>query len=209
MKNVINVSQGKEILRLSPIDRVQLNYQVGGALTNFGPKVGYWVELDSLNNFIPTELSGGVLISPELRLNEKVKLNVNIAYQAGKLLVPTPPIYDYPSGEILDGFDPDISPYTALYRSFYDAPGGFREEIQEIIHKIGIETRISYNDRLYMALRFGRFMESWKKGNRKYNTLGISLGAYGFTLDGKLLIASNNLILHKTFALTVGFQTSF
>lgn len=189
-------------------DKVNLDYQLAGSLSNFGPKVSYIDEPYIEKDFIPTELSFGFLISPELHVNERVKVKTSLAYQATKLLVPTPPIYDYTSGEILKGYDPDIIPRVALYKSFYDAPGGLKEEIQEINHRIGLETRISYKDQFHLALRYGRFMESWSKGNRKYHTLGMHLGAYGFTIDGRLYLGGVSSLHDKSFALTVGYYAS-
>jgi coproporphyrinogen III oxidase-like Fe-S oxidoreductase len=90
-------------------------------------------------------------------------------------------------------------------QSFYDAPGGFREEMHEIMHKVGTEVRINYQNKLYAAIRMGRIMEHSTKGNRKFNTIGIGVGAFGFTLDGKFIIASAVTPLHNTYAITLGF----
>lgn len=72
--------------------------------------------------------------------------------------------------------DSDISIFQALYRSFYNAPGGFKEELHEIRHKIGSEIRLNYDDIFYTALRLGRSMEHATKGSRTYTTMGYGVG---------------------------------
>ncbi|MCK5170594.1 MAG: PorV/PorQ family protein, partial [Bacteroidales bacterium] len=143
-----------------------LNTSLGVAITNFGPKVSY---VESVNEFLPTKLLLGLFINPDINIKDLFRLNIDLAYQAEKYLVPTPPIYDI-DGNILDGYNSDISSFRALYQSFYDAPGGFEEEINELKHKFGSELRISFLDYTYIAFRHGRHLEHETKGNRNYQT---------------------------------------
>jgi len=96
-----------------------------------------------------------------------------------KLLVPTPPIYevDDSTGQqvvdpstgkpiILKGKDPDVSVVTGMVQSFYDAPGGFSEEMSEFSFAIGAEY---WYDKQF-ALRAGFFYED--KTNIQ-NSLGV------------------------------------
>ena len=44
-----------------------------------------------------------------------------------KLLVPSPPLYDNETGEIIAGKDPDVGIVTGIFQSFGDAPGEIDE----------------------------------------------------------------------------------
>ncbi len=55
-----------------------------------------------------------------------------------------------------------------MIQSFYDAPGGFSEELKEITWAIGAE--YWYNKQF--AVRAGYFHESETKGNRQFFTFG-------------------------------------
>lgn len=105
----------------------------------------------------------------------------------------------------MKGKDPDISSFRALYQSFYDAPGGYKKELHEIIHKVGGEVRLNYENMLYIAIRLGRYMMHETKGNMKYNTQGIGIGVYGFTLDIKRM-GANYKPIDETFGYTLGFR---
>ncbi|MBN2348384.1 MAG: PorV/PorQ family protein [Bacteroidales bacterium] len=184
-----------------------LNFNVGGVINNFGPRITYTDDPNISKSFIPAVLRIGVLINPDFYLAEDLRLNIDLAYQADKYLVPTPPVYDNTGTTIVQGKDPDISPFRALYQSFYDAPNGFAEEMHEIMHKIGSEVRMNYLNIIYFALRYGRYMEHVTKGNRKYDTFGIGIGLAGLSVDGKL-IRTNNYYLDNTWAISIGYRTN-
>ncbi len=184
-----------------------LYLNAGTAITNFGPRIHYTDNLNAEKNFIPTNLSLGILISPQFYLSKNIKYSQEVAYQTDKLLIPTPPEYDE-NNTIVAGKNPDISPFKALYSSFYDAPGGFSEEIHEFIHKFGFETRFTYKKSVFVAFRYGKFLEHLTKGNRKFNTMGIGIGTYGFTLDWKkILPVEENTALRNTQAISLGFRS--
>lgn len=150
----------------------------GTALTNIGPKVTY---TDTENeDFIPTNLrfggSGTIDIDPWN--------SFTLALDINKLLVPTPPVYDT-SGAIIAGNDPStISPIQGMFTSFADAPGGFKEEMQEYIIAVGAE--YWYTD--LFAVRAGYHYENPNKGGRTYFNLGLGLRYNSFGLDFAYLI---------------------
>ena len=101
-------------------------------------------------------------------------------FDINKLLVPTPPIY-YEStngGDSLDnsgnrviykGQDPDRGLMSAMFGSLFDAPGGFKEEMQEVILATGFE--YWYADAF--AARIGYHYENPEKGDKSYIQFGI------------------------------------
>ena len=130
--------------------------------------------------------------------------------------MPTPPIYATDSlgnpitdasGNLViaDGMDPNVSPFTGMIQSFYDAPGGFSEEMKEFIWVIGAEY---WYDKQF-AVRAGYFHESEMKGNRQFFTLGAGLRYNVFGLDFSYLIPTeqqNPLANTLRFTLTFNFD---
>jgi hypothetical protein len=187
-KSTFAIDLGFNYRNTTKIKTTDIKYNLGAAISNFGPRIKYDdfgnnnSDNSNFESFLPATIMIGGLINPTFILKEDLKLNIEIAYQAEKLLVPTPPVYDT-SGYIISGKDPDISPFRALYQSFYDAPGGFKEEWHEIIHKIGNEYRITYKDKYHLAFRWGISREHQTKGNRKYNYSGVELNVRGVYLS--------------------------
>jgi hypothetical protein len=77
--------------------------------------------------------------------------------------------------------DPVIS---AALKSFYDAPGGFKEELKEWNYSLGLE----YIYAKQFMLRAGYFHEPTTKGNRKYLTAGFGIRYKVFGLDAAYLV---------------------
>ena len=75
-----------------------------------------------------------------------------------------------------------------MIQSFYDAPRGFEEEMEEISYAVGIE----YWYAKQFAIRGGYFYENENKGNRKYFTAGVGLKMNVFGLDFSYLIPAGN-----------------
>jgi hypothetical protein len=73
---------------------------------------------------------------------------------------------------------------NALYTSFYDAPGGTKEELHEINIAAGMEYWC-YN---IIAVRAGYFYEHPTKGGRQYLTIGLGGRYRGIGLDGSYLL---------------------
>lgn len=169
-------------------------FRAGFNISNIGSKIAY---TDSQKDFIPTNLKVGAGLNLEIDKHNDVGFYLDL----NKLLVPTPPqkILDEngnPTGE-LNGKDPDVSPITGIFQSFYDAPGGFQEEMKEIMISGGVE--YWYNKQF--ALRGGYFHEAKTKGNRKYFTVGLGLKMNVFGIDVAYLIPmqGTNSPLANTF----------
>jgi len=105
-----------------------------------------------------------------------------------KLLVPTPD----PSGTDADGDGtPDfrqVSTFSGILNSFGDAPGGFSEELREVMYSVGLEY---WYDKQF-AVRAGYFYEHATKGNRKYFTVGLGLKYNVFGLNISYLVPTTN-----------------
>jgi hypothetical protein len=123
---------------------------------------------------------------------------LTLAIDLNKLLVPTP----NPS----DSTKKNISVPEGIFKSFYDAPGGFKEEMREITYSYGLE--YWYNN--LFALRAGYFHENMYKGNRKYFTVGGGFRLRGFTLDFSYLmpVDLNNNALARTLRFSLSFDMS-
>ncbi len=158
-----------------------------------------------MHDFIPTNLRlGGAL-----KMNLDPYNTLTLALDFNKLLVPTPPVYYQDSTNaagdpvIHYGMDPNVSVPVGMFRSFYDAPGGFKEELNEIMYSIGAE----YWYRNQFAIRGGYFHENQNKGNRKFFTLGIGLKLNVFAVDFAYLVPTSGR--QNPLANTMRFTLSF
>ncbi len=167
----------------------------GTNISNLGAKMSYTDGDDP--DFIPMnfKLGGGTSIY----LDRYNKLGVFI--DLNKLLVPTPPIRDL-DGNIIDGKDPNVAVPVAIFQSFADAPGGFKEEMHEISYSLGLE--YLYNRQF--AIRGGYFHEHASKGNRKYFTAGAGIKMSVFSLDFSYLMP---VVSNHPLARTLRFSLSF
>jgi hypothetical protein len=103
---------------------------------------------------------------------------------------------------IIKGMDPDVSVVRGMIQSFYDAPYGFKEELEEI--NVVIAAEYWYNK--LFAIRAGYFWESKYKGDRQFFTLGAGLRYNVFGLDFSYLIPiQNNNPLQNTLQFTLLF----
>jgi hypothetical protein len=170
-------------------------WRFGFNFSNIGSKMTYSEEKEA--DFIPMNMRVGASGSLFLDTRNKLTLTLDL----NKLLVPTPPVYDE-NNVIIDGMDPNVSVPVAIIHSFYDAPGGFKEEMQEIMYATGVE--YWYNNQF--ALRTGYFHENQNKGNRQYFAVGAGFKINIFALDFSYLIptAQNNPL-----ARTVRFSLAF
>ncbi|MCR5036061.1 MAG: type IX secretion system outer membrane channel protein PorV [Bacteroidales bacterium] len=185
----------------------------GVAITNMGSKMSY-TDANSRTDFIPTNLRLG----PSLKLNIDEFNSLAFSFDLNKLLVPTPPIYakdadgalipDGNGGFVIEkGKNPNVSMLQGMFQSFYDAPGGFSEELKEIT--IGLGAEYWYNK--IFAVRAGFFHESKMKGNRRYLTFGAGLRYNVFALDVSYLVPVNNSSTSGTNPLegTLRFDLTF
>ena len=128
--------------------------------------------------------------------------SLTLTIDINKLLVPTPPRYYPGTDSIIAGKDPNVAVPVAIFQSFYDAPGGLKEELRELTFSYGAE--YWYNEQF--AIRGGYFSENQTKGNRKYFTAGAGFRMKIFTIDFSYLmpIAQNHPL-----ARTLRFSLSF
>ena len=180
-------------------------------ISNIGSKVSYSDD-DQAKDFIPTNMRLGGSFGMDIDDYNSFRFSLDI----NKLLVPTPPIYETdstgqpvigPDGKpvIEAGMDPDVSVVTGMIQSFYDAPGGFSEEMKEFIWVVGVEY---WYDKQF-GVRAGYFHESEMKGNRQFFTLGLGLRYNVFGLDFSYLIPTqqqNPLANTLRFTLTFNFD---
>lgn len=174
-------------------------YALGLQISNLGSKISYSDNMDS--EFLPANLRLGGRYTTQLdQFNE-----ISIMMDFNKLLVPTPPVYDDSTGNIFAGMDPNVGVFQGAIQSFYDAPNGFKEEIQEISLSVGAE--YWYNK--VLALRAGYFYEAKNKGARQYLTLGAGIKYNVMGLDISYLIATgqlNNNPLKNTLRVGLNFD---
>ena len=163
--------------------------------SNIGSKMSY--SDSQTSDFIPMNMRLGTAITFNLDSYNKISFTIDL----NKLLVPTPPIYD--TSGIIAGKDPNVSVPVAIFQSFYDAPGGFKEELHEITYSLG--TEYWYNNQF--AIRGGYFHENATKGNRKYFTAGAGFRLNIFTLDFSYLMPlAQNHPLARTLRFSLAFD---
>ena len=158
---------------------------IGLDISNVGSKINFGGDENS--EFLPANLRlGASLMVPVDEYNR-----FSIAVDANKPLVPTMPVKmdgesdeDFVTRKQNDYYD--VSPISGIFKSFGDAPGGFKEEMQEIRWSVGAE--YVYNDKF--SLRAGYHNESENKGNRKYFTVGAGFKMNVFSLDAGYVIAT-------------------
>ncbi|MBQ2554149.1 MAG: type IX secretion system outer membrane channel protein PorV [Prevotella sp.] len=175
---------------------------LGMNISNIGSKITFGG--DDNSEFIPTNLRlGASLMVPVNEYNR-----FTIAADANKLLVPTYPkqkegesTEDYMERVQKDYYD--ISSISGIFKSFGDAPNGFKEELQEIQWSIGAE--YVYHDQF--SIRAGYHHESENKGNRKYFTVGAGFRMSVFSLDAGYVIATTKSNpLDQTLRFTLAFD---
>lgn len=175
---------------------------IGLNISNIGSKITFGGS--EYSDFIPTNMRlGAALMIPIDEFNR-----FTIAADANKLLVPTYPKQeedesneDYERRKQKDYYD--VSSIGGIFKSFSDAPGGFKEELQEVSWSIGAE--YVYNDKF--TLRAGYHHESENKGNRKYYTVGAGFRMSAFSLDcGYVIATAKSNPLDQTLRFTIGFD---
>ena len=162
---------------------------------------------DGSSNFIPASLNIGA--GYEIPINKYNFLTMNV--EANKMMVPSR-LSKYTTG--YDANDPttwrasqqEYSDWTSArgwFQSFDDAPGGSKEEFQEVRWGAGIE--YSYNKQFFA--RMGYSYENYYKGNRNYLTFGAGFHLSIVSLDISYCVglASTNP-LDQTMRFTLGFD---
>jgi len=189
-----------------PIDGAQ-EIALGAFVSNMGAKLSYSDD-DSRQEFLPANLRVGARYTNELDESNKISLMVDI----NKLLVPTPPVTvgDSTYSDYYRNLKEDYNNtgvMRGIIQSFYDAPGGFSEELRELQISVGAE----YWYKNTLAARAGYFYENDTKGGRKYATVGFALKYNVMQFDFAYLIPttafssnplSNTIRISLTFNLT-------
>lgn len=163
----------------------ECNLAFGMNISNIGSKISY--DSGNTSEFIPTNLRlGGSLLMPIDEYN-----TFAISADANKLLVPTRPLQkdgetDTDYQDRLQRDYRDMSPISGIFKSFSDAPGGFKEEMQEVQWSIGAE----YTYHQQFSVRGGYHYENQNKGNRKYFSVGAGFKMNVFSLDAAYLIST-------------------
>ncbi len=175
---------------------------LGATLTNLGSKISFYGDEES--QFIPANLRlGASLMIPVDEYNR-----FTLAADANKLLVPTVPRQgvDESNSDYQDRVRreySDISSIKGMFDSFSDAPGGFKEEMEEVQWSVGAE--YVYHDQF--SLRAGYHHESQSKGNRKYFTVGGGFRMSVFSLDvGYVISTAQTNPLDQTLRFTLAFD---
>lgn len=173
----------------------------GLSINNIGSKLRY---SDNQSSFLPTTFRAGAgytfFNTPDNRLT--------LLMDVSKLLVPTPPTYKMDelgnyTAEIEKGRDPDRSVASALFSSFYDAPGGFKEELSEFTIAGGWE--YAYYERF--LLRAGYFYEDSEKGNRTHFAAGAGFVVNPLRIDISYIFPTGDrFVMKNTMNLTLTFS---
>ena len=182
---------------------------LGMNISNVGSKITYFG--DDRSQFLPANLRlGASLMIPVDEYNR-----FTIAADANKLLVPMAPTEemwkaDDPDGTKYGSLEAyaqekynDLSSISGIFKSFSDAPGGFKEELEEIQWSVGAE--YVYHDQF--SLRAGYHHESENKGNRTYFTVGGGFRMNVFSLDvGYVIATAKSNPLDQTLRFTLSFD---
>ena len=175
---------------------------LGMNISNVGSKMSYFG--DDRSQFLPANLRiGASLMVPVDEYNR-----FTIAADANKLLVPTVPAQlegessaDYQDRVIKEYSD--VGSISGIFKSFSDAPGGFKEEMEEIQWSVGAE--YIYHDQF--SLRAGYHHQSESKGNLKYFTVGGGFRMNVFSLDvGYVISTAQTNPLDQTLRFTLAFD---
>ena len=193
------------------IGRSECQFSWGFNISNIGSKVSY--DGGTNSSFLPTNLRLGFsFLFPIYDYN-----TLSINFDANKLLVPAAPRQsDYTYEDEYGNTQYDTEAYnrakdkfnntgsiSGIFKSFSDAPGGFKEELREIYFSTGLE--YSYNRRFFV--RAGYYYENKYKGNRQYATFGAGFSLNVFSLDAAYVLATaQSSPLDQTMRFTLSFD---
>ena len=175
---------------------------LGMNIRNIGSKISYYGDEES--QFIPANMRlGASLMIPVDEYNR-----FTITGDANKLLVPTVPRQE--EGESNSEYQDrvrrdysDVGSIKGMFQSFSDAPGGFKEEMDEIQWSVGAE--YVYHDQF--SLRAGYHHQAESKGNLKYFTIGGGFRMSVFSLDvGYVISTARSNPLDQTLRFTLAFD---
>ena len=175
---------------------------LGLNLSNIGSKISFFGDEES--QFLPANMRlGASLMIPVDEWNR-----FTITADANKLLVPTVPAQE--EGESNTDYQDrvrreysDVSAISGIFKSFGDAPGGFKEELEEVQWSVGAE--YVYHDQF--SIRAGYHHQAESKGNLKYFTVGGGFRMSVFSLDvGYVISTARSNPLDQTLRFTLAFD---
>lgn len=173
----------------------------GLSISNIGNKISYVPGASTAEkDFLPANLRLGLGFDWHIDSYNRLAFLGEI----NKLLVPTPAIYDT-LGQVVRGMDNGVPVFTGILHSFYDAPGGFKEEMKEIQWSLGAE----YWWNNLVSVRLGYFHESMDKGARQYMTIGAGIRYNIFGLDLSYLIPTTQVSGSNPLKNTLRFSLLF
>lgn len=173
----------------------------GFNISDIGTKMSY--DGGETSMFLPTNLRLGASLGLPLDNKNTISFSADI----NKLLVPTPqlPTEGETEEERQKRIDDyyNMSPIVGIFKSFGDAPGGFKEELKEIMWSLGAE--YTYDNQF--SLRTGYYNENKYKGNRRYMSFGAGFRTGAFQIDAAYLVSTaQSNPLDQTLRLSLGFN---
>ena len=178
-----------------PIEIKEKNARLafGANISNIGSKITY--TNDSERDFIPTNLGLGSALTIDIDDYNKFMITADI----NKLLVPSP---DSAINGVFEHRNKSVA--AGMFGSFSDAPGGFSEEMREIMYSVGAE--YWYDNQF--AVRGGYFYEHATKGNRQYITagLGMKLNVFGLGVSYLVPTIGQRNPLEETLRFSLSFD---
>ena len=174
---------------------------LGFNISNIGTKISY--DGGETSMFLPANLRVGASLGYPI----DIKNTITVSLDMNKLLVPTPQLAginetDEEMYKRIDEYN-NISSIGGIFKSFGDAPGGFKEEMQEMVWSLGLE--YVYNNQF--SLRTGYSNENEYKGNRRYITFGAGFRTKAFQIDAAYLVSTaQSNPLDQTLRLSLGFD---
>lgn len=175
-------------------------WSFGFNASNIGSKISY--DGGNTNLFLPAKLGIGTgLLYPIDEYNR-----IGVYLDLNKYMVPSVPIQK--EGEDAETYQARVNDYKSMgsiagvFKSFGDAPDGFKGELREITASIGAE--YSYNEQFFV--RGGYFYENQLVGNRKYFSAGAGFRMSVFQLDAAYLIST---VAQNPLDQTLRFTLSF
>ena len=170
---------------------------LGMNISNVGSKITYYG--DNRSQFLPANLRfGASLMVP---IDEYNRFSISADAFTVPLQNEGESATDY-RNRVIEEYN-DVSSISGIFKSFGDAPGGFKEELEEIQWSVGAE--YVYHDQF--SLRAGYHHESENKGNRKYFTVGGGFRMSVFSLDvGYVISTAQSNPLDQTLRFSLAFD---
>lgn len=188
------------------IGRNECQFSWGFNISNIGTKVSY--DHGANYAYLPTNLRlGAQFMFPLIDYH-----TLSFGLDLNKLLVPTMPRrkdYNMDDPESAAQYEEayekwqTMSPITGIFKSFTDAPGGFKEELKEINVSVGAE--YAYNQQFFV--RAGYNYENASKGGRSYFGFGAGFSLNVVQLDASYMLATaQSSPLDQTLRFTLTFD---